>query len=175
MWQSILCWTILDRIDYSCVIHGFFSTCYENSVLGYLVGLISSWLHSAQTGHLKLLVYIDFLVGLQFLHFVLNAPLKKYCLSILFNKLQTLPIHLLSLICSDIVITVAPEITVSDQLHGVGPGANVTIKVGILCLKFSLNPLTFSLNTETNKKNDRSKKLRKLQNFNSWMMKLINV
>ena len=25
-------------------------------------------------------------------------------------------------------ITVAPEITVSDQLHGVGPGANVTIK-----------------------------------------------
>ena len=73
--------------------------------------------------------------------------------------------YLLSLICSDIVITVAPEITVSDQLHGVGPGANVTIKVGILCLKFSLN-------RETDKKPDRSQKLSKLQNFNSWMMKL---
>ena len=60
--------------------------------------------------------------------------------------------YLLSLICSDIVITVAPEITVSDQLHGVGPGANVTIKVGILCLKYSLNPLIFSLNRETDKK-----------------------
>ena len=73
--------------------------------------------------------------------------------------------YILSLICSDIVITVAPEITVSDQLHGVGPGANVTIKVGILCLKFSLN-------RETDKKPDRSQKLSKLQNFNSWMIKL---
>ena len=66
--------------------------------------------------------------------------------------LQTLLVHLLSLICSDIVITVAPEITVSDQLHGVGPGANVTIKVEILCFRFSLNPLRFSLIRETDSK-----------------------
>ena len=68
---------------------------------------------------------------------------------------QTLHVHLLSLICSDIVITVAPEITVSDQLHGVGPGANVTIKVGVLCFKFSLSPLRFSLSRETDTKMTR--------------------
>ena len=32
------------------------------------------------------------------------------------------------IICYDILITVAPEITIFDQLHVDGPGANVAIK-----------------------------------------------